>query len=268
METVDALQELSTPRVVAAKEASDEQFGVGLGRGAGGELHDEPALLWYISGFPSKFFNGVSRTRLPAEEADAAITATLAHFRRRGVPMCWKVTPSTRPGDLGPRLETRGLHHAASVPQLALDLHTLGAAPPAPPGVTIHGIEDGESLEPWIAVFCSGAPPQVREACLPVYTDLSARLPFRHFLGLLDGAPVATSSVLLTAGVGVVHHVVTVPSARRRGIGTAMTLAAAHAARGAGYRIAALGSSAMALGMYRRLGFREQCRFDFYEWHP
>jgi ribosomal protein S18 acetylase RimI-like enzyme len=81
--------------------------------------------------------------------------------------------------------------------------------------------------------------------------------PWIRLAGSLDGAPVASSGLILRGGLASVINVSTVPSARRRGVGRAMTLAACEAAFERGYRIAVLGTSDMARGIYERLGFRE-----------
>ena len=84
-------------------------------------------------------------------------------------------------------------------------------------------------------------------------------LPLHHLLGRLDGRPVATASVLLDGGIAGVYDVSTVPGARRRGIGTALTVAALQLGRADGYEIAFLQPSAMGRRLYERLGFRECC---------
>ena len=111
---------------------------------------------------------------------------------------------------------------------------------------------DGEGIQP----------------CFDIYAGLGIdpQAPLQHFLGMLDGEPVATSSFFVGAGVVSAQHVTTLESARRQGMGAAMTLAALHAARDQGHRVAVLISSSMAVDVYRRLGFKEYCAFDLYAW--
>jgi ribosomal protein S18 acetylase RimI-like enzyme len=59
----------------------------------------------------------------------------------------------------------------------------------------------------------------------------------------------------------VISNVATLPEARNRGLGRAVTLAAMHAGAEAGATIAVLESSEMGLNVYRRLGFEEFGRY-------
>jgi GNAT superfamily N-acetyltransferase len=83
----------------------------------------------------------------------------------------------------------------------------------------------------------------------------------RLFGGYLDGEPVASSIAIRSGDVVGVYAVGTADSARRRGIGTAMTWACLRAGREWGCRTAVLQSSAMGVGMYRAIGFRQVTRY-------
>jgi GNAT superfamily N-acetyltransferase len=114
------------------------------------------------------------------------------------------------------------------------------------------------------------APEEVIGLRLAAYRGLrlGPQSPLRLLLGTRDGEPVATAALLFGGGVAAIEDVVTLPGRRRQGIGAAITLAAARAARDQGYRVAVLTASPMGITIYRRLGFRDYCAFSTYEWHP
>jgi GNAT superfamily N-acetyltransferase len=93
-------------------------------------------------------------------------------------------------------------------------------------------------------------------------------VPWRHYVGLAGGDPVACASVFLAAGVAGLYFVCTVPAARRRGIGAAISREALAGTLELGFDVGVLGSSPMGQPMYERLGFREVCAVNVYEWSP
>ena len=239
----------------------------------GGEFHESDEMTWFASDFTSApWFNQVMLTNVGANDADAAIDERLAFFRERNRPMLWSVTPSSQPGDLEARLQSRGLQPAPSVlTGMALELAEL-LDPAAPAALTIERVTDAAGLETWLRCYINGF--GMTEAAGRPFFGLYHEIgfddaaPFRHYVGSLDGEPVASATLFLGAGVASIWHVGTVPAARRQGVGAAMTLAPLRDAQAVGYRAGVLGASADGLSVYQRLGFKAYSRTAQYRWSP
>jgi GNAT superfamily N-acetyltransferase len=239
-----------------------------------GEVHDMPDLLWLMTGIPIPFFNGVYRTRLAPElgpeEIQAKIAQTLEPFRARGLPMQWTVTPETRPVDLAQYLEAAGLTHDGASPGMAVDLHAL-REPPMPAGLTIERVADDKTARVWNGVTARGfgMPGELAAAFEPVMVTLSHETEHgAMYLGRLDGVPVATAVHFVGGGTAGIYNVATVPEARRRGIGAAITARALLDGRARGMRIGTLQASKMGYPVYEAMGFREYVSLEQYVWEP
>jgi GNAT superfamily N-acetyltransferase len=75
-------------------------------------------------------------------------------------------------------------------------------------------------------------------------------------VGFLGGEPVATGVGYTFGGITGIWGIATLPSARGRGIGTAITGSVAEAGKRWGSRAAHLWATEMGLPVYRRMGFR------------
>jgi GNAT superfamily N-acetyltransferase len=168
--------------------------------------------------------------------------------------------------DLGDRLVAAGFSDGGSEPGMALRLADLREAEVA--GLRVERVVDVDGLGVWASTLGQGFGEGVKEAewVASVYRELGFADPWRHYLGYVDDEPVATVTVFLAAGVAGVYFVMTVPEARRRGIGAAITAAVLREARDSGCEYAVLGSSAAGRSVYAGLGFRELCAIDLYEW--
>jgi len=131
-------------------------------------------------------------------------------------------------------------------------------------------VSDDETLAQWCHTLSVGFewPDLMEDAWFDLYRSvgLDTRSPFRHYLGRLEGKPVAASSLFLGVGVAGIYDVVTIPEARRQGIGSAITLAPLREARALGYRVGILQSSEMGFSVYHKVGFREYCKLNLYTW--
>jgi hypothetical protein len=252
--------------VVRAIEDNAAELLMAMGTAGGGRQRETPEVRWTIGGSPIDYGNAVVDADL--HDADAVIAESLVELRNQGLPGSWHVGPSMRPDDLGERLVAAGFEHGGSEPGMAVRIPEL-IPPSAVPGLEIIRVRDDETVTTWAATLGQGFGEGEKEAqwVASVYRELGYADPWRHYLGLLNGTPVATTTIFLTQGVAGVYFVMTVPEARRRGIGAAITYASLHGAEAvAEYGV--LGSSAAGRPVYAALGFREYCTIELYEWAP
>jgi GNAT superfamily N-acetyltransferase len=155
---------------------------------------------------------------------------------------------------------------------MAIDLQNINETLSWPAGLTIERVEDEETMQDWLYAFGLGF--ELDEHAFAGYSKLVTSLPpHEHpmrpfYLARLNGEPVATSALYCDPSVAGLCEVCTIPSARRQGIGAAITLVPLLDARAMGYRIAVLQASPFGEPVYRRLGFTSYCTFDAYCWRP
>jgi ribosomal protein S18 acetylase RimI-like enzyme len=239
--------------------------------------------------FPANpMFKGVWRTRLTENDVEVAIDETIAWFQTRHAPFFfWWTGPETTPADLGERLVARGLisieaqqHQmapgikstAAGAPGMVADLDRMNEAAleQVPAGFTIEEVGDEPSLLAFKDVLIAGygIPAPMADGWVQAARRVGiGRTPWRMYLGRLAGEPVATNMLFTGAGVASIYGVATVPAARGRGIGGAISLKPLLDAREAGYRQAVLFATDEGKGCYTRIGFRDcGVRLNRYLW--
>ena len=236
----------------------------------GASLERSDDLVVVRSDVPHPFFNGVPHARLD-DDAEERVRETVDRFRQARIPFRWWVTPSTAPRNLIEILIANGFRHVYDAPGMAIELAQLPAEKPID-GFTIRRVADRKGLDDWMNVFGEGFQRPREEWGLWRDTydafGIGVNDTWRHFVGYLDGVPVATTSMCVSPEIAGIYHVVTLPPARGKGIGAAVTLAALLEGRRAGCTHGALQSSEMAFGVYRSLGFEKACDLVLYDWRP
>jgi hypothetical protein len=254
----------------------------------GSQLIEGPTLSYHLASPTNPMFKGVWATHLAPEEADEAIAETLAWFKERNAPyLFWWDGPGIEPDDLGRRLEAHGLIsfegqaqefapgiHSSNfgAPAMIADLHELNEAAleTVPANFVIEEVQDEAALAAFKQVFIESyeVPEWAAQAWVEATRTLGiGRTPWRMYLGRLNGTPVATNMLIPGGGVAGVIAVGTVPNARGKGIGGAITLKPLLDGREMGYRYGALFSTQMGYRVYERLGFRDTgARINRYLW--
>lgn len=264
--------DVSPAALAAAIEANTHDAFARWGHALGATFHEDAAVTYFTSAVPLQLANGVIRAQLPTASADSRIAAIVGDLRANDEPFAWLIGPSAQPDDLTALLEARGLTLDDESPGMAIDLRAAPLAAPLPGGAAVAEVLDDDTLSRWIDVLCAASPLPgvVRDLLHALHAEhgFSPNPTLRFYLGTLDGAPVATSLLFVSSGVAGIYCVATLPRARGRGLGAALTVTPLRAARDAGLAIGILQSSQMGYAIYRRLGFVEYCTFRFHFGSP
>jgi GNAT superfamily N-acetyltransferase len=128
---------------------------------------------------------------------------------------------------------------------------------PAPPeGLQIRRVESDRDLAAFRTVISRGFGMELEGVTRFVRADLMRDAEVECYLGILDGEPVASSTLVYSGRVAGVYNVATMPEARRRGFGEALTWHAIGRGAAYGCDMAALQASEMGRPIYERMGFR------------
>jgi len=253
-----------------AHVANFAAFWMGYGNAPGSTVVDTSELCQFTTGIPHPLFNGVLRTNLPVETVDSAIDAAIERFTAHHVPGFWWVGPTTQPANLSEALVRKGFVLAGNTPGMAVDLQSATLDFALPPGLTITRVEDAETLTTYLHTLARGSdiPETMHDTLLRIERGATppAGAELWRYLGLLNGMPVATCAMVLFAGVAGIYAVATVPEARRKGIGAAITMHPLREARAEGYHVSTLQASEMGYPVYEKMGFRTVCTFALYLW--
>ncbi len=213
---------------------------------ATGGVREFGAAFGFVSGHPVSLFNGCVVT-------DAATSAQLEEalgwVRERRVPYRVWIAESIV-DQLGEVAEKAGLRRdAVAFPNMVL--HPVPDPPRSAPGVTVARVDGAEFVDTSVELGLG------RELAEAIYSPGFGGDPdVRMFVGRLDGRRAGYSVAIRSGDVSGVYNVGVAPAARRRGVGTAVTWAAADARRAWGCETVVLQSTEMALSMYRAMGFR------------
>jgi len=251
-------------------KANWENYHYCLGRSPSVELSIGRYLTWFVTNMPDHFMNLVVCTDLPGDGIHELIGNALAHFRALNV---GKLTWLAEEGVLAAQIKKHLLVHGATFREafsreMAADLMTLREDLPFPNDLEIVPVETGAILQKWIHIASIGfdVPEEYEKVWYDFFVEAVLDPPFRTYLALLKGQPVATSQLFLSAGVAGLYNVTCIPEARGQGIGAAITLAPALAARRMGYRIGILQASDLGASVYRRLGFQDFGKRSIFHW--
>lgn len=253
---------------MTALESNMIAFWSAYGRASGSTLQETADVVWFYTGIQVPLFNGVLFARLTPNGVKATLDSLQARIDEQGAPALWWVGPQSKPDNLGSLLEEHGLQLAGEIPGMAINLALVDNKPETIANLTIQKATNAEMQGLWARTAAVGT------GFSDVATDAMARLEAtltdpqykaqHRYIGFLGGTPVATSALVLDSGVAGIYAVATIPEARRKGIGRMMTVMPLLEARQIDYRVGILQASSMGYSIYKRIGFREVCKYRLY----
>jgi GNAT superfamily N-acetyltransferase len=262
------LPDITSDQLLAALNSNMAAYWAAYGWADGCTLVATPDVAWFYTGIPVPLFNGVLSVRLLPAEVKATFAALQARIDEQGAPALWWTGPESKPDNIGSLLEQLGAQQAGEVPGMAIDLAVLDDQPETLSNFTIERVSGTEIQSRWaqLAGAGTGFPDAVSEAMARLEGGLNdpQYRAQRRYIGFLDGAPVATSALVLDSGVAGIYAVATLPEARRKGIGRLMTVVPLLEAREMGYRVGILQASSMGYPIYEKIGFRDVCKYELY----
>ncbi len=268
----EMLRDLSPARIIIAIEENLSAWIPVFGKLGKAYVNDPVGLSWSITDYPLSLFNSIMDARLESEQVEPYMRPILAEAKKRNVPLLFWTGPSSRPAHLEDQLEKLGFRFSEESPGMAVELRNLPENMPELEGFSIQLAKNEAEWRLWSQTMALGyEAPASASFLVDAWHDLMCVADPEMILaytGWLNGKPVATSLLLLAAGVAGIYAVSTVPEARRRGIGAQMTWYPLLQARNCGYHVGILGASEMGFPVYRALGFQEYCKIREYRWHP
>ena len=262
------IEDISSHELLTALESNMIAFWSAYGRANGSTLQATSNVVWFYTGIQVPLFNGVLSTKLKPDGVKAIFDSLRAKIDEQGAPAFWWIGPQSEPDNLGSLLEQNGLEPAGEVPGMAIDLELVDNKPEMIANFTIQKVSNTEMQALWarIAAVGTGFPDVVTEAMARVEATLTdSQYKAQHrYIGLLNGTPVATSALVLDSGVAGIYAVATIPEARRKGTGGIMTVIPLLEAKQIGYRVGILQASSMGYSLYKRIGFKDVCKYRLY----
>ena len=226
---------------------------------APGRAEREGAVL-LSSGLPVPIFNPTFVDRDPAD-AGALVADVVSHYDGLGVPFLLYFRDEVAPS-LAAACAAAGLVEHYQPPLMLLD--PIVAAPAPPPGVDIE-VVDAQTVAQCGVVLADGFGMPRELAALALPSSIVDVDQFTGVLASVDGEPVSTAAVFVAEDLAGIYNVATVPSARGRGIGAAVTWAAVEHGAAAGCTRSILQASGEGAPVYARMGFTTPDRYRQFE---
>ncbi|HOO97512.1 MAG TPA: GNAT family N-acetyltransferase [Caldisericia bacterium] len=230
----------------------------------GVELFDEPDFFGYKSTDERLSLHNFNRI-IHIQRSKEELIKVLAGFS--GKPIAFWTPPTTKPSNIYDILPGLGFRLIIDCPAMACGLDGVDFSRMKVPGLDVKRVTNRELLDDYTNTYnqAYNRIPLVGQMhsgrFIKIMSDDSS---WQRWVGYIGDEPVTVSDMYLDAGVAGVYSVFTKEEHRGKGIGLAMTLQPMKEAFDRGYKVSVLQATDMSERIYRRIGFRDVCRYGFW----
>jgi GNAT superfamily N-acetyltransferase len=218
-------------------------------------------VVTLLTGVPIRLFNQIVIEA--ADAPDDAVAEGVDTARKRGDTFVVTLRKRTD-DDRHPVLGRLGLvRHEADPWMPGMVLHPIPLVDPAAgAGFDIRTVTDVAGLDEHLQVAAEGFEMPIDWLRAVIGPSILSNPDCRTYLGYADGRPVVSGTGIRSGRTIGVYNIATVPSARRRGFGAAMTARIAADGAAQGCDVAVLQASSMGRPTYERLGYRTVVEYE------
>ena len=217
------------------------------------EVIDTDIVLQSISEVDYPLFNMVMHLQL---DELSELDDILLPYRERNNRSILFLFPNAHPTNISSYAGMTLIHERP-----CMAIHTSQVSYSLPDNFKITLVKDEQDIEAWVSVQ-SQTNGGFEEAVFQTYTQAIANTLAnssnqRAFIGWENDSPVASSLLILEAGVAGIYQVATIEQVRGKGYGRAMTGYPLTMASHAGYEVGILMATEMGFPLYEKMGFEK-----------
>lgn len=231
------------------------------------EIHDADFSVRIASGLNHPSFNAVVQTDI-TDNFDEVYPNIESFFSNRQLPYTWFLIPSSNLETLKGQLQSKGLRYIGDDVIVGVELEDIIRNISSPNSLYIESIQNYDKFKTWVDLYTKtrNLKSDLVEKFKKIYEDVDFNdpdLPFRKYIGWLNGEPVACSTLVMAGGIAVVYDETLLPRyARDFGIEEAINIVPLRKARDMGYKLGLVPTTVGMIKKFTGIGFSELFRVE------
>ncbi|NBR52082.1 MAG: GNAT family N-acetyltransferase [Rhodobacteraceae bacterium] len=238
-----------------------------LATGDSGQLFASGSCSGSICGLPEGLFNPAVVSSQNTDDISGLVRQMRPELARRNLSSLWWVGRGAQDPATTKVLGSLGVKQIGETPAMECPLDPWRPAP-LPEGLTIETVTGRKPRSAWgnFLCLCFELGEEIAEGYALVEEKMpdAERFGYERYLARLDGEPAGVALLNMEGGVAGVYCIATLPSARGRGVGAAVTRHTMARGKTLGATAALLQATEMGEPVYRKIGFKTVFHYQNY----